>query len=123
VSPDYFRVMGVRLLQGRVFMPADTQAVMDMDARISRFRETGAQPMAVSLVPVLADRKPCSPQAPPCTITVRVFSDPEKSGNVEPVTNYSLFDAGKGAGTVWLPSANATAAIPKPRLGSMYLAK
>jgi putative ABC transport system permease protein len=46
VSPDYFRVMGVRLLQGRVFTPTDTQAAMAMDERMRPFRESGVRPSA-----------------------------------------------------------------------------
>ncbi|MCX6631767.1 MAG: ABC transporter permease [Candidatus Solibacter sp.] len=44
VSPDYFRAMGVRLLQGRLFTPADTQAALATDAIVRKFRESGARP-------------------------------------------------------------------------------
>jgi putative ABC transport system permease protein len=44
VSPDYFRVMGVRLLQGRVFTPTDTQAAMALDARMRPLWESGKRP-------------------------------------------------------------------------------
>ena len=46
VSPDYFRVMGVRLLQGRVFTAADTQAAMATDARMRPIWESGVRPSA-----------------------------------------------------------------------------
>jgi putative ABC transport system permease protein len=44
VSPDYFRVMGVRLLQGRVFAPADTQAAVALDARMRPIWESDKRP-------------------------------------------------------------------------------
>ena len=46
VSPDYFRVMGVRLLQGRVFTPGDIQAAMALDARMRPIWESGVRPSA-----------------------------------------------------------------------------
>jgi putative ABC transport system permease protein len=44
VSPDYFRVMGVRLLQGRVFTPTDTQAAVALDARMRPIWESDKRP-------------------------------------------------------------------------------
>jgi hypothetical protein len=38
--------MGVRLLQGRVFTPADIQAAMATDERVRPFRENGVRPSA-----------------------------------------------------------------------------
>src|ERR1017187_3509854 len=46
VSPEYFRVMGVRLLQGRVFTPADIQTALAHDMRLRPFYEGGAEPPA-----------------------------------------------------------------------------
>jgi putative ABC transport system permease protein len=46
VSPDYFRLMGVRLLQGRVFTPDDTQAARALDARMRPIWESGTRPSA-----------------------------------------------------------------------------
>ena len=44
VSPDYFRVMGVRLQQGRVFTAADTQVSMATDERMRAFWESRKRP-------------------------------------------------------------------------------
>ena len=45
-SPEYFRVMGVRLLQGRVFTPADVQTALAHDIRLRPLYEGGAEPPA-----------------------------------------------------------------------------
>ena len=39
VSPDYFRVMGIRIRQGRVFNAADVQNVLAVGARIRQLRK------------------------------------------------------------------------------------
>ncbi|HKX00158.1 MAG TPA: ABC transporter permease [Bryobacteraceae bacterium] len=44
VSPDYFRVMGVRLIQGRVFTLADMQKALALDARWPLMTANGASP-------------------------------------------------------------------------------
>jgi putative ABC transport system permease protein len=46
VSPEYFRAFAVRLLQGRVFTPADTQTALEYDIRFKAFYESGANPPA-----------------------------------------------------------------------------
>jgi putative ABC transport system permease protein len=46
VSLDYFRAMGVRLLQGRGFTPADTEAAMATDAPMQPIWESGVRPSA-----------------------------------------------------------------------------
>jgi predicted permease len=43
VSPEYFHAMGVRLLQGRVFTPADVQRVMALDERYEKLTEGGGR--------------------------------------------------------------------------------
>jgi len=44
VSSDYFRAMGVRLLQGRVFAQADIQKALALDENWLRLTEGGASP-------------------------------------------------------------------------------
>jgi predicted permease len=44
VSPEYFRAMGVRLLEGRTFEPADTQCAQALDARFEKLPEGGRIP-------------------------------------------------------------------------------
>jgi putative ABC transport system permease protein len=46
VSPDYFRAMGVRLLQGRVFAPADTETARAIDLRMQPMWERNVRPPA-----------------------------------------------------------------------------
>jgi predicted permease len=43
VSPEYFRAMGIRLLQGRALTPADIQAALANDVRLRPIWESGAQ--------------------------------------------------------------------------------
>ncbi len=43
-SPEYFRAMGVRLLEGRVFTPADVENALAIDARWSALTANGAEP-------------------------------------------------------------------------------
>jgi putative ABC transport system permease protein len=43
VSPEYFRAMGVRLIQGRVFTPADVQTALAYDIRFRQIYESGAE--------------------------------------------------------------------------------
>jgi predicted permease len=45
-SPEYFRAIGVRLLQGRVFTPADIQTALEHDMRLNPIWEAGTQPPA-----------------------------------------------------------------------------
>jgi len=46
VSPEYFRAMGVRLLQGRVFTLADIQTALAYDMRLNPFYASNAEPPA-----------------------------------------------------------------------------
>jgi len=46
VSPEYFRAMGVRLLQGRLFTPADIEKAMALDSRLRPFYESNREPPA-----------------------------------------------------------------------------
>jgi putative ABC transport system permease protein len=46
VSPEYFRAMGVRLVEGRTFEPADMQRVHAQDARFEKLPEGGQLPDA-----------------------------------------------------------------------------
>ncbi|MBZ5618242.1 MAG: ABC transporter permease [Acidobacteriia bacterium] len=46
VSPEYFRAMGVRLLQGRVFTAADIQTALAYDIRLRQFWENDTRPPA-----------------------------------------------------------------------------
>ena len=45
-SPEYFRAMGVRLIQGRVFTPADIQTALAHDERLLPFWESNTDPPA-----------------------------------------------------------------------------
>ena len=44
VTPEYFRAMGVRLLKGRLFEPADVQRGLALDARFEKLPEGGHLP-------------------------------------------------------------------------------
>jgi putative ABC transport system permease protein len=61
VSPDYFQVMGVRLLQGRLFTPADVQTSFGLGERLSRLFASGARPPAAEtnaiVFPCVINRK------------------------------------------------------------------
>ena len=46
VSPEYFRAMGVRLLQGRLFTPADIETALALDARLRPLYEGNSEPPA-----------------------------------------------------------------------------
>jgi putative ABC transport system permease protein len=46
VSPEYFHAMGVRLLQGRLFTPADIERALALDIRLRPFYESNSQPPA-----------------------------------------------------------------------------
>jgi len=48
-SAEYFGAMGVRLLQGRVFTPADIQKALEFDMRIIPIWESGAWPPPADL--------------------------------------------------------------------------
>jgi putative ABC transport system permease protein len=43
-SPEYFRAMGVRLIQGRVFTPADIQTALEYDMRLRPLWESNIEP-------------------------------------------------------------------------------
>ncbi|MGO9232442.1 MAG: ADOP family duplicated permease [Bryobacteraceae bacterium] len=45
-STEYFHAMGIRLLQGRVFTPADIQTVLQHDLRLDPIYASGSQPPA-----------------------------------------------------------------------------
>ncbi len=45
-SPEYFRAIGVRLVQGRVFTPADIQTALAYDERLLPFWESNTDPPA-----------------------------------------------------------------------------
>ena len=45
-SPEYFRAMGVRLIEGRVFTPADIQTALAHDERLLPFWESNTDPPA-----------------------------------------------------------------------------
>ena len=45
-SPEYFHAMGVRLLQGRLFTPADIQTALEHDMRLDPIWESGTRPSA-----------------------------------------------------------------------------
>jgi putative ABC transport system permease protein len=45
-SPEYFRAMGVRLLQGRLFTQADIQTALEHDMRLDPLWEAGTTPPA-----------------------------------------------------------------------------
>jgi len=49
VSPEYFRAMGVRLLQGRLFTQADIQTALEYDMRLNPVWEAGAWPPPADL--------------------------------------------------------------------------
>jgi putative ABC transport system permease protein len=46
VSPEYFRALGVRLLQGRVFTPADIESALALDIRFRQLYEGDTRPPA-----------------------------------------------------------------------------
>ena len=46
VSPEYFRAMGVRLLQGRLFTSADIEKAMALDSRLRPFYQANREPPA-----------------------------------------------------------------------------
>jgi putative ABC transport system permease protein len=46
ISPDYFRALGVRLLEGRVFNDADVQTTLQYDNELNPIWESGKMPSA-----------------------------------------------------------------------------
>jgi predicted permease len=46
VSPEYFRGLGIRLLQGRVFTDADIQTALEQDMRLNQFWKNNTMPPA-----------------------------------------------------------------------------